>query len=459
MRNAFGGVLGRQTRLLAGLAAAAVLAVPSLAVAAELDGGETFISLGHVVVPGQPLQSFDISWIDEDLNLYLLADRSNSSIDIVPIIVNPPVFKIVPTGANAFAGNVPAAACGGQANVCSGPNGILTINNPNPAAGKELWVGDGPTMNPVCASTCSTVKVFNSAAVQTHTISTGGSFRADELCFAPPGPGHPNGLILIANDADAPPFVSFIPTDGPNAYTVIAKISFPQATNGIEQCQWDPQTGVFYLNLPEVSGPGNDTVPGNVVFISPVTMSPFAFVPVPINECAGPQGMAIGPRPGTDILLGCFAPTIPSGLNNSVIINDFNGLVNTVLVGQGGADQVSFDDIGGQHYFLPNGALLPAQSLGITDARTRTIDQNIFVGFTGGTTRRVHSLAGWSGSPIGLGTSVTAVIMPVPQVGGTPLPPFTSSLCGADALAGCITFFGTIPIPTNASEALAVNGD
>jgi hypothetical protein len=49
--------------LLAGLAAAALLAAPSLAVALEPDHGETFGSLGFVTIPGAPLTSFDISWI------------------------------------------------------------------------------------------------------------------------------------------------------------------------------------------------------------------------------------------------------------------------------------------------------------------------------------------------------------------------------------------------------------
>jgi hypothetical protein len=452
--------------LLAGLAAAALLAAPSLAVADETDGGETFISLGHIVVPGAPLTSFDISFVDSTLNLYLLADRSNSSIDVVPLQVNPPVFKI--TG--GFAGNVAAASCGGLANVCSGPNGILTLNNPNSAAGRELWVGDGPTINPVCGGnglSCSTVKVFNTSAVLTHTISTGGAFRADELCFAPPnaGAGRPNGLVLVANDADMPPFVSLIATDGPNAYKVVQQIQFPTASNGIEQCQWDPGSQRFFLNIPEISGPGDDTKPGAVFRINPnvgaippnsagVT-GPFF---IDISQCAGPQGMAIGPRPGTDVLLGCNAPVIPptASVSNSVII-DIGALpgpggtcsptvcIVTTLQGQGGADQVWFEKIAGQHYFITGGSLLPLQNFGITDAVLRKQDQNIPVGFTGGTTRRAHSTAGWSGSIAG--TTATIAFVPIPQNGGTPTPPFSSTICGADGGQGCIAVFGVAPIP------------
>jgi hypothetical protein len=460
MRNAF-------CRMLAGLAAAAVLAVPSLAVAQETDGGETFQSFGHIVVPGTPLVSFDISFVDAGLNVYLLADRSNASVDVVPIQVNPPVFKVL----GSFAGNVAAASCGGQANVCAGPNGILTLTNPTAGTGKELWVGDGPTTNPVCGGngvSCSTVKVFNTSAVLTHTISTGGKFRADELCFAPPnaGLGRPNGLVLMANDADFPPFVSLIATDGPNAYKVVQTIQFPTATNGIEQCQWDPRAQRFFLNVPEISGPADDSVPGAVFRINPnvgaipansagVT-GPFL---IDISQCAGPQGMAIGPSGGNDILLGCNAPVFPptASVSNSVIIdNDELGspgdtcgppvCIVTTLQGQGGADQVWFENIQGQHYFITGGSFLPAQNFGITDAVNRKQDQNIFIGFTGGTTRRAHSTAGWSGNIAG--TSATIAFVPIPQNGGTPTPPFSSSICGADGGQGCIAVFGVAPIPT-----------
>jgi hypothetical protein len=464
MRNGFGGVLGRQTRLLTGLAAAALLAVPSLAIAQETDGGETFFSLGHVTIPGAPLTSFDISWVDPVLNIYLLADRSNASVDVIPIQVNPPTFKVF----GNFAGNVAAAACGGQANSCSGPNGILTLNNPNLAAGRELWVGDGPTFNTACGGdglSCSTVKVFNTAALLTHTISTGGTFRADEMCFAPPNAANnrPNGLIMVANNADTPPFISIIATDGPNAYQVVQQVKFPNATGGIEQCAWDPTAGTsgtlgrFLLNSPEINGMGNGNIftinvnigaitPGNQATISPSPTNTAIAGNVDDANCVAPQGMAIGPRPGGDVLLGC------NGSVDTVIVDHNPGLggnftIVQVLFGQGGCDEVWFEDIAGQHYFITGGSQLPAQNFGITDAVNRKQDQNFFVGFTGGTTRRSHSTAGWSGSPPGLGTTATIAFLPVNQIGGTPLPPFTSNLCGADALQGCVAIIGAVPQP------------
>src|SRR5262249_56738268 len=102
-----------------------------------------------------------------------------------------------PTGVNAFAG----VAAGG--NDFSGPNGIITFNDPLSSSGKQLWVGDGPTNNPVCgqALPCSTVKVFTDNGTLSAVIPTGlpgapsgsnlsgrGNARADELCVAPPQP-------------------------------------------------------------------------------------------------------------------------------------------------------------------------------------------------------------------------------------------------------------------------------
>ena len=128
--------------------------------------------------------------------------------------------------------------------------------------------------SPVCPTTCSTVKVFNFAAALTYVISTGGSFRADELCFVPPGTYTgpfgtivvPHGIVQIANDLNLPPFITWIATDGPNAYGVIGSFQMStqngiNATNGIEQCQFDPRTGIIYLNIPEVSGDGTDAFP------------------------------------------------------------------------------------------------------------------------------------------------------------------------------------------------------
>jgi hypothetical protein len=419
-------------------AVAALLAVPNLA-----SADETYSLAGVLRVPGNPVVAFDISWIDPTLqNEYFLADRTNKQVDVVPIVASPPVFTIKPTGANAFAGApaiIPNCHPGAGANDCVGPNGIITFFNKT-SNQIELWVGDGPTTNSACVAGqpfCSTVKVFAGSDAHLVTlINTGGRARADELCVDPV-----DQIVLIANDAEATdagvpnPFVSFI---GAN-YKVLGNIVFTEATNGIEQCQWRAADGNFYLNIPEVNGNADDKSPGEVVVISPKTMKVLNRFPVDITVCAGNQGMALGPDP--QILLGCNAPAIPSGALNGQIISAVDGSPIETLADQGGNDQVWFEP-GSGHYFMAQGQNFPAQ-MGVIDSAPITIDQDVFIGFAGSTTRRNHSVAAWSGNING---PLTVAFLPIPQVGGTsPTAPaaWSTIVCHPIELQGCIAVFST----------------
>ena len=58
--------------------------------------------------------------------------------------------------------------------------------------------------------------------------------------------------------------------------------------------------------------------------INPKTMKVKTSFTVPLDACAGPQGMAIGPD--DQILLGCNAAG-PDGHRNTVVINENNGTI------------------------------------------------------------------------------------------------------------------------------------
>src|SRR5258708_1484156 len=290
MRTKSIGIFSRKIRL--AYFAGAVAALPFMAGTASADEG--FKATSAVTgLGGQKIVSFDISFVDPAINRYLLADRTNKLIDIVDTTHNTVMHQIIPTGTNAFTGTAPCSPPAG-ANDCAGPNGVLTLND---TGGTEVWVGDGPSGTPPV----SKVKVFALGGTNpTHTIPTGGARRADELCFDPP-----DHLILIANDTETPfPFISFIAAGGNKKftpYTVVGKITMdgtggtPKATNGIEQCQWSPKTGKFYLNIPEVNGPGDDSAAGAVLVIDPKTMKIEKTFNISHDACAGPQGMAIRP--------------------------------------------------------------------------------------------------------------------------------------------------------------------
>jgi len=460
-------VSGGRVSLLASVAVtvAALLSVPSLTpVSAASD--DVVVSAGAVSVPGNPLARFDISWIDPNLAEYFLADRSNAAIDIVPLTVNPPVFQIIPTAPNAFAG----VAAGG--NNFSGPNGVITFNDPLSPAGLQLWAGDGPTTNPVCGAMqpCSTVKVIT--AVSTSSIATSGTARADELCWAPPvtlGATTYPGTVLVANDADTPPFDSFIPTDNANGATpnaVSQHVPLTRATGGIEQCQFDGTVnftgipGAIYQSLP-VDGNG----PAGVVLVWARLFPSGLWTIVGTGNpstafCVAPQGLAIGPRGvggvsidlgDRQILLGC------NGSSSTVTVNKFApGVIINIYLNAGGSDQVAYTaeaaalHVG--HFWTTGSTGFPVQQVAQIDplqsnntVLNNALDTIVPIGMPGNSGLSAHSIASWGGVPDGLGL-LEAVVVPVPA-GGTSSIPFSSTVCGTNALKGCIAFGVVQPLP------------
>lgn len=296
---------------------------------------EIYKATAAITMPnGQNITSFDISFVDPTLGLYILGDRTNKSVDVVETDNNKVIAQL-----GRFVGFT------GDSDT-SGPNGVLIVNH------REIWAGDGN----------SKVKVIDLFTHKTtHVIDTGGKFRADELCY-----DARDNVVMIANDAehDNPskwPFVTFISTE---SYTPMARITMdgfggrPKATNGIEQCQWSSKTGMVYVNIPEVNGPGNDTRPGAVVVINPRTMKIANTYRVPLRDCAGPQGMALGPD--TQAVLGC-------NIKSSAIIDLKSGDVIVALPHEDGSDEAAYDS-GSNHYFIAEKGNTNGPSLGVIDA-------------------------------------------------------------------------------------------
>ena len=349
---------------------------------------ETFIKVGEIDVPGG-INSFDIGFVDPKIGRYFLADRTNVTVDEVKTSTN----SIKQLAKGDFFGLQPGANT-------SGPNGVITANNHT-----EVWAADGVQCSNSLSSTppattCGTVlktsriQVIDLKTGQvTHTIDNGGQRRADELCEDPQ-----HHVVLVANDDDADLFLTFIST---NTYEILGKLSLKgddpnaqniEALNGIEQCQWSPRTGKFYLAVPQVPFPGivskaaNDT-PGVVLEINPVSLKvtnvfsiDFGFLPAVTTPptpatafCLGPQGLAIGPQ--GEILLGCSN----SG-QGSVIINERNGDLVRSLAGLNGNDEVWYNP-GNNHYFLAGSnhnlpLPTPGAILGVVDQKPDTIGED-----------------------------------------------------------------------------------
>ena len=295
--------------------------------------------LTTIEVPGAPLESFDISWVDPATHMYYLADRSNGGVDVIDIRAHRFVRRI-----GGFVG------MRGK-NAVSGPDGLVLVPERH-----ELWVGDGD----------STVKVVD---LQTQTVvatlSTGGSKRADELDYDPV-----DQVVLIANPDDDPPFVTLIST---TTRSIRGKLTFPDATDGIEQPVWDPVTRRFYQAVPETkANPG-----GEVAVIDPRTMTVTATLPVTLCH---PHGLAVGPN--DELLLGCSAGKDA----RSIILNRRTGAVVATLTEVGGSDQVWYNP-GDQRYYLAARENPSGPVVGVIDAQTHRWLGNV------PTAKNAHSVA------------------------------------------------------------------
>jgi len=338
-------------RLLAATSIASFMILAGIHTQARAD--EQMVLVAHIDVGGKGLGAFDISFVDPALELYVLADRTNASVDFFDARANTFIGRV-----DGFKGVV-LNSNGTANNGLSGPDGVTIVNN------KEVWAGDGD----------STVKVIDIATFKlVDTISTGGQFRCDEMAW-----DSADHLLAVANNADMPPFVSFIDTD---SRQVVGKIVFdgtngtPDATTtGIEQPQWSARTGLFYVSVPQITP--SDNTQGGISVIDPSSKSVVATYPV--TDCS-PAGLTLGPR--DEALIGCSASfgTKPNVVTQSLVISIKTGRVVASIPQVGGSDEVWYDK-GTNHYYLGarnntdnNGTIMPV--LGTVDATGNVWDGN-----------------------------------------------------------------------------------
>src|SRR5215475_520900 len=311
--------------------------------------------LTAVQIPGNPLQSYDISWVNPDRAEYYLADRSNAGIDVIN--TQTLTFKRTIPG---FVG-AKLNANGTVNNNISGPDGVVSH-------GRWLYAGDGD----------STLKVIdlnapNKSAIQ-QSISTGGTTRVDEMALTTDGE-----LLLAANNAEDPPFATLFTANGDGQFSNVAIITqitidptiVPEGAGlSIEQPAWDPKTERFYVSIPVIADnpagcnfdadAGDITCDGGLLVADPTTLSAptavlGAFDPatntgvVPLHAC-GPNGATVGPH--DNLLLGCTPANNPSNATTLVInatTKNFANIGNIV-----GSDEVWFNKGDRRYYTASN---------------------------------------------------------------------------------------------------------
>ena len=221
--------------------------------------------LTTINVPGG-LAGFDISWVDSANARYYLADRGNAT--ATPAI--PPRVVVIDTLNDQYLTSI---------SLPQAPNGVVAVPRAH-----ELWVGLNDSTVAVISTDDNTV---------THVIATGGkglavtpAARADELAYDPA-----DRIILIANDRDTPPFVTFISEAN---HSVITSLMYdgnsaPQSTGGIEQPVWNGTAGKFYIAIPSTATNAN----GEIDEIDPHTYKVTRTFP---TKCMGPAGLVLIPN-------------------------------------------------------------------------------------------------------------------------------------------------------------------
>jgi hypothetical protein len=306
--------------------------------------------LTAVQIPGNPLRSFDISWVNPTRSEYYLADRSNAGIDIIN--TNTLTFQRTIGG---FVGVKLNAAGTAVNNNISGPDGVTSH-------GRWLYAGDGD-------STLKVIDLSPSSAKNPikQSISTGGTTRVDEMALTTDGK-----LLLAANNAEDPPFATLFRANGDAPTSSTAILSKVVVSNAIvpagaglsiEQPAWEPTTARFYVSIPIIANnpPGCNfsgpiTCDGGLLVVNPATLTAGtntigAFDPttntgvVPLHRC-GPNGATVGPH--ENLLLGCTPQNNPSN-TETLVINAENK--NQTLVGNiTGSDEVWFNEGDNRYY-------------------------------------------------------------------------------------------------------------
>jgi hypothetical protein len=318
--------------------------------------------LTAIAIPGNPIRSFDISWVNPDRAEYYLGDRSNKGIDIID--TQSLTFKRTIFG---FVGIVLKGT--GVDNAHSGPDGVASH-------GRWLYAGDGD----------STLKVIdlNTSPPIKQTISTGGTTRLDELALTSDGT-----VLIAANNAEDPPFATLFRANGDapssNVFKtgkIVVQSSVVPAGFGLslEQPTYDPTTKRFFTSIPVIAEnpPGCNygqlasaiTCDGGVLVTNPVApdLAPGLFNPATNNgvvklHACGPNGATVGPNDA--ILLGCTPANNPSNTTSLVINGTTKNQTN--IGGITGSDEVWYNS-GDYRYYTASSRAIGGPALGVIDA-------------------------------------------------------------------------------------------
>ena len=372
---------------LLGLAVSAALAGPCTGPGAPTTTQTKCMTA--VQIPGNPIRSFDISWVNPHRAEYYLGERSNAGI----VVIDTRTLKWKRT-IGGFVGIQPAT--GPVNNNISGPDGVTSH-------GRWLYAGDGD-------STLKVIDLDASSSPIKQSIPTGGTTRVDEMALTADGE-----TLIAANNAEDPPFATLFQANGDHStsnVTIFTRITIDNAIVpagaglSMEQPTWEPKTKRFYVSVPLIANnPAGCTFDnsngvqcqGGMAVIDPKTLTAGtatigAFNPatntgvVPLSDC-GPNGISVGPH--SNMMLGCTPQNVPSNTTTQVINAVTHNFVE--VGGLTGSDEVWYNS-GDNRYYTgssracgkaagcnpPAGSRAPAgAALGVVDAATNFLVEKI----------------------------------------------------------------------------------
>ena len=286
-------------------------------------------------VPPAGLWAFDLSYVDDQSQIYYLADGSNASVDLIDTRTNQLMGQI--GGFRGFHGS----------RETQGPGGVQVDDL------GQLWASDGD----------STLKVIDlSSRTIVATLHTGGKKRADEMAY-----DSQDQLLLVTNGSERVPFATFISV---TRRAIVGKLVFAGATGGLEAPVFDAQTHLFYVSVP-----ANKSYPGGVVaVVDPLTRRLVREYPLPSCD---PSGLALDPA-NQELLLGCS--------RHPVIMSALNGQIEVTIWQTSGCDEVWYNR-GDQRFYLAAFTNPRGPVLSVVDAVTGAWVENI------PTVKKAHSVA------------------------------------------------------------------
>lgn len=169
--------------------------------------------VGEISLPGDPITDIGIMTIDQTTGLGYLADKTNKSV------------VVFDTNTDKFVSRIPGFMGRTKDGNVAGPNGVVMV-------GSELWVSDGD----------STIKVIDTKTGKVvETFATGGKVRANGMALG-------DGVVIVANSNDDPPFLSFVSTEP--GHKILSKVPVPESGENLERSVYHKPSQMFYTAIP-----------------------------------------------------------------------------------------------------------------------------------------------------------------------------------------------------------------